>query len=72
MKNLIIVLIVIGLILPFLSADAQSKRKKTNSDDIGEQIGNEADNVGKEFDKVGNNIDKMVNNLVERWTSPFD
>jgi hypothetical protein len=72
MKNLIIVLIVIGLILPFLSVDAQSKRKKTNSDDIGEQIGNEADNIGKEFDKVGNNIDKMVNNIVERWTSPFD
>jgi hypothetical protein len=72
MKNLTLVFIAFGLILPFFSADAQSKVKKSNSDDIGERIGNEADQVGKEISTVGNNIDKMVNKIVKRWTSPFD
>jgi hypothetical protein len=72
MKNLLIFLIAIVLILPFISANAQSKLEKSNSDDVGERIGYEADKVGEEFNKVGNNIDKMVNNIANRWTSPFD
>ncbi|MGD1044903.1 MAG: hypothetical protein ABR936_06195 [Bacteroidota bacterium] len=71
MKNLITLLIAIGLILPFFSADAQSEQKKTNSDDVGERIGYEADKVGNEINKVGSNIDNMVNKIVNRWTSHF-
>jgi hypothetical protein len=72
MKNLIIFLIAIGLILTFLTADAQSKREKTNNENVGDRIGYEADKVGNELDKVGNNIDNTVNKIVKRWTSPFD
>ena len=72
MKNLIIFLIAIGFIFPFLSADAQSKHKKTKIDEIGEQAGCEADNIGNEFDRFGNNIDHMVNKMVNRWASPLD
>ncbi|MCX6120775.1 MAG: hypothetical protein NTX44_04065 [Ignavibacteriales bacterium] len=72
MKNLIIFLIAIGLVLPFFSANAQSKRKKANSENIGDRIGREADDVGNEIDKIGNNIDKLVNNMVNRGISPFN
>jgi len=72
MKNLTLFLIACGLALSFFPANAQSQLNKTNSDDVGERIGNEADKVGKEISTVGNNIDKMVNKIVNRWTSPFD
>lgn len=72
MKYLSILLIVIGLILPFFSSDAQTKEKKTNIDEVGERIGHESDNIGKEINNAGSNIDNIVSKIVERWTSPFD
>ena len=72
MKYLSILLIIIGLILPFFSSDAQTKEKKTNIDEVGERIGHESDNIGKEINNAGSNIDNIVSKIVERWTSPFD
>ncbi len=73
MKKLIIFLIAIGLVLPFFSADAQSKHQKTNidtsqqfgyqTDNVANNIDDEANMVGKEIDKVGFHIDNEANRI---------
>ena len=65
MKILNILLIIIGLIFPFFSSDAQTAWKKSNSDDLDERR-------GYETDKAEKGIDNIVSKIVERWTSPFD
>lgn len=72
MKNLIIFLIVLGLLLPLFSSDAQLQQQKTNSDNISEVKGYKADKVEKGINSAENNIDNIVSNIVKRWTSPFN
>ena len=72
MKQLTLFLIAIGLVLPFLAADAQSKQKKTNSDDIGDSIGYEADKIGNEMNKVGDSFDKQMNKVGNSFDSQMN
>ena len=72
MKNLCVFPIIIGFIVPFFSADAQSMGKMTKSDDTSERRGYETDKDEKGIDNTGNNINNIVSKIVERWTSPFD
>jgi len=74
MKNLITFIIVVGLILQFQSANAQSQQKNKDSGNVAERIGNGFDNADKETDKDGNNIDDEANrtgNGIDKETNNF-
>jgi len=56
MKNFLILFFAVILFLPYSSADAQSKRKKAVSEDVGEQISSE--------------IERFVDRITGRWDFP--
>ncbi len=53
MKKLIILVFTVIFLIPSLSADAQSKRKCTSNNSVGERIGNE--------------IEKIVDQITQQW-----
>jgi hypothetical protein len=58
MKNFMTFLFAIMLFVPFISTDAQSKRKNLNNDNVGERLGNE--------------IEQLVDRITQRWSFQND
>ena len=72
MKNLIIFLISIGLIFPFLFADAQSIQNEISIENVGEHIGFKIDNLTKGIDINGDIIDNTVGDTVKQSGSSIN